>query len=410
MGKINETTKLSIALILALVGLPQLSETIYTPALPFIMEGLTASAHAVEATLAIYFLGFALGVTLWGAISDRLGRRAVMLLGLVIYAIACVACGVANNIAALLCWRFVQAVGASVGSVITMTMLRDVYDGARRAQLFAVLGGALAFSPAIGPLLGGILTELCGWRSNFAFLTVLAVAFIAWSCVRLPETRPEHLERPSTKQVSRLITSMFRCPAFWGHVLLIAATNGILFSFYEEAPFVFVEQLGMRPSTYGVFGLVIAAATLLSARISYRLSSRVGAERLIATGAFTSTVGGLLFVGIVGAELLSLDALGMGLVAGALLTLFVGIGLVISNSLSIALKAYSHAVGTAGSVFGGCYYILIAAFTYGMSLCHNGTAWPLPLYLLALASLLLVGTCLIRFPRTQEVCVANKGP
>lgn len=149
----NNQKGLSIGLLIALVGFPQISETIYTPALPDVANGLSASAYMVEATLAIYFLGFAIGVLLWGIISDYCGRRNAMLVGLLVYGIATLGCASSKSIEILLAWRLLQAFGASVGSVITQTILRDSYDGAERTKLFSVMSGALAFSPAIGPII-----------------------------------------------------------------------------------------------------------------------------------------------------------------------------------------------------------------------------------------------------------------
>src|SRR5436305_1495565 len=129
--------KLSVALLIALVGFPQISETIYTPALPDVAVGLMTNAYMVELTLAIYFIGFAFGVMLWGTISDDIGRKPAMLIGLIVYGLATFACANVGGVKYLLLWRFFQAFGASVGSVITQTILRDFYDGKKRAELFS---------------------------------------------------------------------------------------------------------------------------------------------------------------------------------------------------------------------------------------------------------------------------------
>ena len=182
--------KLPIALLIALVGLPQISETIYTPSLPSVAENLNASASWVEMTLSIYFLGFALGVLLWGTISDSIGRRLTMLIGLLIYIVSTFLCGSANSIESLLIWRFVQAFGISVGSVITQTIIRDIYSGDEKVKLFSIISAALAFSPAIGPLVGGFISEQLMWRGNFWFLTLLGTLLFAWTHYQLPETKP----------------------------------------------------------------------------------------------------------------------------------------------------------------------------------------------------------------------------
>ena len=392
----QDNIKLSIALLIALIGFPQISETIYTPALPSVASGLGASVHMVEATLSIYFLGFAIGVSLWGAISDWSGRRLAMLIGLFFYGIATVGCATVENISSLLAWRFVQAFGASVGSVITQTMLRDVYDGVKRAKMFAMIAGALAFSPAIGPVLGGFISELWGWRANFWALTVMGIILMVWSLFSLPETRPLKVIRPTIAQIKSTFGTMITSRTLWGHILLIGATNGIIFGFYQEAPFVFIEQWGMQPSHYGFLGLLIAAATVVAARLSYRFSQTLSSETIISCGTLNVILGGVIFTVIVLIGNVNESIFSLAVTIFALFVIFFGIGLVIPNSLSQALKPFQASAGTAGSIFGACYYILITGFTGMMSLLHNGTAFPLPLFIIALGIVLAIGSWIIR--------------
>lgn len=394
----NTQKKLSLGLLIALIGFPQISETIYTPALPSVASGLRTSAYMVEATLAIYFLGFALGVSLWGMISDWCGRRNAMLMGLLVYGIGTVGCANVGNVDALLAWRLLQAYGASVGSVITQTMLRDSYDATERTKVFAMLSGALAFSPAIGPLLGGFISEFFGWRANFWVLAILAIVLTLWSFLSLPETRPSHIERLSTHKICLLFMEMMRSRALWGYIILIGATNGILFGFYQEAPFVFIEQMGMQPSYYGFFGLLIAAASLLAAQVSYRQSNRLSAQHMIQCGAVCVFLGGSIFTLTAIIGFFDLKGFNVTIAAATLFAIFFGIGLIIPNSLSHALKSYQTAAGTAGSIFGGCYYCLIAGFTWIMSALHNGTVLPLPLYIAMLGLFLAYGSHMIRSP------------
>lgn len=387
------SSKLPIGLLIALVGFPQISETIYTPALPEVARGLGTTAYWVESTLAIYFVGFALGVLLWGAVSDRIGRKPTMLLGILIYGISTVTCGGARGVEELLTWRFVQAFGASVGSIVTQTILRDMYEGAERARMFSILSGALAFSPAIGPLLGGFITQCYGWRANFFSLTVLAGALLVWTFFSLKETRPEKMARLPLGQMKTLARSMLSSKVLWGHILLISGTNGILFGFYQEAPFVFIEQLGLSPSAYGCFGMLIAAATIAASRVSYL---RQASESMIRVGSLIVFAGGVIMT-----LLAMLGVLSIFGAIGALFAIFFGIGLIIPNSLSVALKSYQLAAGTAGSIFGGCYYCLIAASTWLMGWLHDGTLVPLPSYIVLMGAAIVLGSYMSRQLVTQ---------
>lgn len=394
--------KISVGLLIALVGFPQISETIYTPALPSISRGLMAEAYWVEATLAIYFLGFALGVLCWGVISDYLGRRTVMLMGIGVYGLATLSCAKVGSVEALLAWRFFQAFGASVGSVITQTILRDAYAPAERTKLFSVISAALAFSPALGPVLGGVISEYMGWRANFWVLVVFALVLWVWTFCALRETRPSHLKHLSTGFLRELFGAMSTSRALWGHVLLIAGANGILFGFYQEAPFIFIEQFGVSPKVYGCMGLLIAAATILAARVSYRCSERFSPRALILWGAAcVCTGGGLLDVCVIFG--IYEFNIGIGVMILTLSLVFFGVGLIIPNSLSHALRPYQQAAGTAGSIFGCYYYILIAGFMWLMSAMHNGTALPLPMYILLLGLLLVQGAYLIQAKPAVEL-------
>lgn len=387
--------KLSVSLLIALVGFPQISETIYTPALPSVAHSLNTTAYMAEATLAIYFIGFALGVLIWGAISDFIGRKPTMILGICLYGIATFFCGQTQMIEMLLLGRFFQALGASVGSVITQTILRDAYTGQERSRLFLIMSAALAFSPAIGPLFGGFITQFLGWRANFIFLTLLAIFLLLWTICSLKETLPKNRSRQSFKQLKTLAIGMISSKKLLGHVLLIGGTNSIIFCFYQEAPFIFIEQLELSPFSYGCFGLLIAAATILASRFCYRQNYRSGSA-LIHIGSLCILLGGAFFSLLVISKVFFVAQLGLILALSALFLVFFGIGLIIPNSLSSALKVYQMSAGTAGSIFGGCYYCFIAACTWMMGALHNGTALPLPGYITVLGVVIFFGAYLSR--------------
>lgn len=387
--------KIPISLLIALVGFPQISETIYTPGLPDVARSLNTTANLVEVTLSIYFLGFAFGVLVWGAVSDKIGRKPAMLIGIGFYGIATIICGQINSIEALMVWRFIQAFGASVGSVITQTILRDAYDGTERSKLFSIMSGALAFSPALGPLIGGFVSQYYGWRFSFILLSIVAGILFTWTFRSLRETRQKQVDSLSIAQLTTVAISMLRSRNIWGHILLISGANGILFGFYQEAPFVFIDQLGFRPSTYGLFGLLIAGATILASGISYKMNSVWSNSLLIRLGSCSAFGGAVLFTMFAVSGLIFAQW-GMVGVILALFLIFFGIGLIIPASLSIALKPYQTAVGTAGSIFGGCYYCLIAICTWVMGIFHNGTVLILPGYITIIAAVVMLASCMIQ--------------
>lgn len=383
---------LSLPLIILLLGFPQISETIYTPALPQVSKDLSTSSQLAELTLSIYFIGFAAGVALWGFFCDLWGRRKMMLAGLGIYIVSCGLLWHSSSIETLLFWRFFQALGASVGSVVTQTMIRDVYDGKARNKIFALVGGAIAFSPAIGPWLGGFLCTAFGWKINFAFLAVMGLLLFIHCYLSLPETMPKaHIRQFRIKDISKLAMNMVGDKDLLYHVLLIAACNGIIFGFYGEAPFLFIDLMKFSPSDYGLIGMALCAAGLLASFISHQMNEKFMPQQIIFLGSCIALLGALnlycyawigLFNGNASIIQISCIIFAIGII-------FLGVSLIISNSLSIALRRYKETLGMAGAIFGTMYYIGISALTALMSYLHDGSPFPMPIFFTGLALCLL---------------------
>jgi len=390
--KNNSNGILSLFLIICLVGLPQISETIYTPSLPDIAHSLSTSSQLVEWTLSIYFIGFALGVGVWGQWSDHIGRRKAMLLGLFIYVFASLACALSPSINWLLAGRLIQAFGISVGSVITMTMMRDKFSGVERAKIFSTVMMALSLAPALGPLIGGYVTQWFHWKANFIVLTNLGLALFIYSYFRLPETHPNLGINKNQYSIIEITKKLLFDKKVLACTFLVAGFNGILFSYYAEAPFLIINLLNFTPSQYGLLGIFIGLISVIGAFISRQLNSYFQQENIILVGCLVTFLSCMILVFNVFAGLVSVNHPFLALLGLFLpiLGFFLGFGLAIPNILSIALSEYQSVIGTAGSIFGLMYYVLTAIFLFWMGLIHNGSFIPMPIYFIALATLMLV--------------------
>ena len=359
----------SLLLFIILVGFPQISETIYTPSLPDIARHLGASNSMIQLTLSVYFLGFAFGVFCWGRLSDSIGRRPAMLWGILVYAIGCLGCYLSGSVQWLLVCRFIQAFGASVGSVVTQTILREHFDGTRRHEMFAQISAALAFTPAIGPLIGGWIDQSLGFRAVFFTLVAISVAIWSYTWTSLPESRVESTVKISILAVTRRLLTDRRV---WGFGFLIGATNGILFSYYAEAPFIFIKFFHMSPGVFGFFGILVALSSIWGAMLSRRMLIRLQAEQIIMRGSIISMVGAisLTVLAVIGIKATLSDLV---LILISIFILLLGIGMTIPNCLSLALIQYGDVLGTAGAIFGLGYYVIVSLITSGMSLLHNGS-------------------------------------
>ncbi|KEQ22486.1 multidrug effflux MFS transporter [Paenibacillus tyrfis] len=371
----------SLLLLIILVGFPQISETIYTPSLPDIANSLHTTGNAIQLTLSIYFLGFAVGVFCWGRLSDFIGRRPAMLWGILVYALGSLGSYLSGSAEWLLASRFIQAFGASTGSVVTQTILRESIDGAKRHAVFAQISAALAFTPAIGPFIGGWVDQAFGFRGVFFTLVVMSAAIFTYTLFSLPETRVSTSSGIRTFSVAKRLVSDRRV---WAFGFLIGATNGILFSYYAEAPFIFIEFFHMSPGVFGFLGIFVALSSILGAMLSKKLLTRVPAEKIIFLGSLITMAGavGLAVLALCG---ISPSAAGLVLMVASIFILLLGIGMAIPNCLSLALVNYGDVLGTAGAIFGLGYYVVVSLITSGMSYLHNGSLVTMPMYFLVLA-------------------------
>lgn len=370
-----------------LVAFPQISETIYTPSLPDISDTFRAANNSVQLTLSIYFIGFAFGVFFWGWISDFIGRRPAMLGGLILYGIGSFMCFYSETIIFLLVSRFIQAFGASTGSVITQSILRESVSGNKRHAMFAQISAVIAFTPAVGPIIGGWVDQALGFRAVFLVLVIMSVVLFIYTYFRLSET--VNVFTRKRVKIFPVVKRIFLSKRVIALGFLIGGINGILFSYYAEAPFIFIEHFHMSPGLYGFIGILVALASIIGALISKRLLTKIHPEKIIHAGCFIMLAGSLIFILlIIFSELPKIL-----LTAGILIAIFIillGAGVALPNCLSLALVDFHDVVGTASAIFGLFYYLLVSLLTTGMSLLHNGSLLVMPLYFFIISVIMWV--------------------
>ncbi len=361
-----------LAILSALMGFASISTDLYLPAMPAMGRVLGADAGTVELTVSGYLIGFSLGQLFWGPIGDRFGRRLPVAIGLVLFVIGSAGCALAGNVGALIGWRIVQAVGACAGVVLARAMVRDLYAGARAAQMLSTLMTVMAIAPLLGPIVGGQILSLAGWRAIFWTLVGVGVATLA-ALFTLPETLPP--ERRNREPLGRALATygvLVRQRRLIGY----AASGGFfyagMFAYVAGTPFAYISYYHVPPQQYGLLfgaGIVgIMAANLINAR----LVTRLGGARLLRVG----TVGAAL----AGAAL-AVDAwTGWGGLTGLAgpLFLFIGMaGFIIANSIAGALASFPERAGAVSALVGAIHY---GAGIVGSALVGtfaDGTPWPL---------------------------------
>jgi DHA1 family bicyclomycin/chloramphenicol resistance-like MFS transporter len=283
----------SLALLSAVTALTFCGLHMIVPALPLLVVVFDDSPARVQLVLSLYLAGIAGGQLVYGPLSDRFGRRPVLIAGLAIFLVGTALCGFAGSLSALIAGRILQAVGACAGVVLSRAIIRDVYDREAAARGLALVMMAMTLAPAISPALGAYLAEWFDWRAIFAVLGGLGgIVFIA-TVTRLGETN-RHRVRLDLFGMAGGYVALLRSPAFVGFALCSACTSASWFTFIASAPHLLSDALHQPPSTYGLMILLPMATYMLGNAVTARFAPRLGSARLLLSGRTIALVGALL--------------------------------------------------------------------------------------------------------------------
>jgi len=355
-----------------LVSLSTLTETIYSAALPDIAEKLHTSGGIAQLSTTAYYCGFAIGIFTLGRVSDIFGRKPVVLFGISFYAICALLISYSPNIETFIALRFLQAYGASVGSVVGQAMTRDSYKGWELSYMYASVAMVMAVVPSVGSAIGGYIVEYSGWQTVFRFLTILATALLLIYIRFLPETNA-YIGVARNNRFFSVLKVALKDKVLLSYSFIVGSFNGICFGFYIQAPFIFIDSLKMSPSNYGKLFLALSGANLIGSLISRRLIKKF-------VNTFKVKIIGLAF-SIVGCIMLAVGAMMINetsTVNAVALLIFVpmtvhlmGHSLVVPMLLRHALEDYFKVTGSAGAIFGSLYYMITAAVSFMISSLHS---------------------------------------
>jgi MFS transporter, DHA1 family, multidrug resistance protein len=359
-------------LLLCLFGLSHATERVCSPALPEIAKSLHLSTDMVQLSSSVYFFGFALGIFTLGRISDFTGRRPIVLLGLAIYCVASIMCGLVTNGYMLLFCRFIQAFGISIGSVLSQAMARDSFEGSKLANTYTSVAISLAFIPSMGLIFGGYIVQYIGWQSNFGLLAIMSVALLMLCFYHLPETS-NNIGSAKNFSYFNIFTKVVSDKKVMLYALMVGCVSGMTIGFYVEAPFIFIEYLKLTPSEYGLLGFGVAGANLFGGLINkYLIHKLCDSYKVIASGVIISLIGCIImFIGSLFLHETASRFYVVFIVVIPTMIHSIGQTFIVPHILHFALIDYRHVSGSVGSIFGACYYLLVAIVNYVISAVHS---------------------------------------
>ncbi|MDQ6882955.1 MAG: multidrug effflux MFS transporter [Candidatus Dormibacteraeota bacterium] len=333
-----------------------LSIDMYLPALPAISRDLVASESLIQLTLTACLIGLALGQLVAGPVSDSLGRRRPLLVGVAIYVVASLLCALAPSAIMLVALRLVQGLAGAAGIVIARAIVRDMYSGVPAARYFSRLILVMGVAPILAPVLGGQVLRFSSWHGIFVVLALITALLFLAALVWLPETLPAARRREgSLHGTGRTFRIVGRDRRFIGYAVSAGLAFGAMFAYISGSPFVLQGIFHISPQTFSLVFGVNALGFVITSQINGSLVSRIAPARLLMGGLVGTAVAGLAVLAVL------LAGLGLGAVLPPLFILVSSIGFVVPNATALALSRHAEAAGT-GSALLGVIQSGIAAF------------------------------------------------
>jgi DHA1 family bicyclomycin/chloramphenicol resistance-like MFS transporter len=379
---------------MALTSIGPTTLNVVVPALPVMANRLATDVATIQLAVSVYLLALAAGQLLMGPLSDRFGRRPVLLAGITLTAGASVLAIVVATVESLIFARVLQALGASAGIVVSRAIIRDLFDRNRAAAMIGLVATVMVVVPTFGPLIGGLLDTGFGWESIFIFTAATSAAVVVWAALALPETRGLNVPPGAQQQgFFRDLAGLARSAKFAGYVCAGAFGSSTFFVFLGGGPHVVVTLMERSSAEYGVWFAIGSIGYMAGNFGAARLSTRFGVDRLIWWGI------GMEILGATMSTILAIYALHWGpiIVFGPQMIISFGNGLLLPGAIAGAVSVRPQAAGTAAGITGFAQMALGAAVTQyaGTLLAESPTAIPMAVFMAVLVVALAASFALL---------------
>ena len=395
--KISRHSPAFTVIIAGMVALPPLSIDMILPAIPAIAIALGGAPARAGLAISLFLLGFALSQLVLGPVSDRTGRRPVLLASCALFAAAGLGCSLVSALGPLLALRLVQGVGAGGCSVIIFAIVRDLFEGAEVRSKLAAANAIMGLAPMLAPSLGALLLGLCGWRGLFAFLAVGGIAVLAAAAFLVEESIGANRRRASPAQLARGYLGVLSSGPVAGCAIVSGLSFGLLQAYVIGSSFLFLGFLHLTPRAYALVFALIGSGHVWGALAAGRAAKRgISHEKTLLAGIGMGLAGSLALLGLGLAGLVSVRT-----AIPALLIVTTALGLITPTAAHGVLAPMPRAAGTASAVL-GCVRMTGGAIASALvSLSTRGTPGAMTAVMLSFSTAALVTWVLLVRPRAR---------
>jgi MFS transporter, DHA1 family, multidrug resistance protein len=354
-----------------LIALPALGTDLYVPALPVLAQALGGDADAAQFTLTTYFIGLAAGQLLWGPLSDRFGRKPVLLSGLLVMLVSSVLVFFLSSILAVAGVRLAQGLGMSSGALIGRTIVRDLHAHEQAARMLASMTVVFSIVPLAAPVAGALLAGSAGWRAVFAAMAAVAVVLII-SLKSLRETAPAARRSVHPGAIARTFASILGDRRFLSPFLVVFCAHVGILAWVSNSAFTLVRGLGVGTVAYGLMFALVMLGQITGAWAASRLVLRLGIPRLVRVGARLMLLAGAA------AAALAWGGVSHWLAVTLPFTLLLfGTALILPNATAAALTPFPASAGAASSLIGAIGFTAGALISTALGAAYDGSARPM---------------------------------
>jgi MFS transporter, DHA1 family, multidrug resistance protein len=390
-----------IALLIAVSAVSPLGINMYLPSMPGMARAFGVDFATIQLTLSLYLAAMAVGQLIIGSLSDRFGRRPMLLIGLLVFVLGSLVCLTAQNVGLLIIGRVVQAIGGCAGITLSRAIVQDLYARDQVASMIGYVTMGMAVAPMIAPTIGGVLETLYGWRASFVFLMGFGGLVLLVAAWQLHETNHNREAAGSLQHLLHSYRSLLGSRLFWGYTLAASFVSAVFFAFLAGAPYVVIELMRRSPAEYGFYFAIVPSGYILGNFASGRFAGGAGPKRMILAGTVVTlaSVAGMAI------------PFAMGLVHplalfGPMFFIGLGNGLVLPSGIAGAVSVKPEVAGAAAGLSGSLQIGFGALVAPVVGATVGATVWPLITIMAICALLALVSFRLATDGR--RACPATK--